>query len=106
MVDGPDDVRVRGRQPSAMPAVRSRRAVVDDDDLERLGEPRQGLERLLDEPLEVRLLVVGREEVRQPRHEVGGGGARLGRRGGSGHVVSKRPTTRYRLPGVPTFSMR
>ena len=63
------------------------RAVVDGDDLERLGDGRQALERLLDEALDVRLLVVGREEVRQ-----GDAGAAWGR----GAVISRArgPTTR------------
>ena len=43
------------------------RAVVDGDDLERVGQGRQRLERLADESLEVRLFVVGREEVGQAR---------------------------------------
>ena len=51
------------------------RAVVDGDDLERLGERRQDRQRLLDEALEVGLLVVGREEVRQA-----GDAGRRGRR--------------------------
>ena len=49
-----------------MAGVASLRAVVDRDDLERLGERRQGRQRLVDQALEVGLLVVGREEVRQP----------------------------------------
>ena len=105
-MDDPHDVRVGGREPVGDLGRPVGRPVVDGDDLEPLGDPRQGLERLLDQPLEVRLLVVGGEEVREPRHEVGGGDARVGRRGGSGHVVSMRPTTRNRLPGVPTRSIR
>ena len=65
MVDRADDTGVGGGQPSASSAVAVARAVVDDDDLERLGERRQGVERLGDQRLDVGLLVVGREEVGQ-----------------------------------------
>ena len=51
------------------------RAVVDDDDLERPGDRRQALERLAHERLEVRLLVVGREEVREPVDRLAAGAA-------------------------------
>ena len=61
------------------------RAVVDDDDLERLGEAGQGRERLLDEPAEVRGLVVGREEVRQRRQARGAGRDR-----GRGHWTRRQ----------------
>ena len=74
-----------GRRPDASAASRSAmrrrrvaRAVVDDDDLERLGERGQRLERLVDQRLDVRLLVVGGEEVRQARDAHGSGDGRLG----------------------------
>ena len=75
MVDGPDDVGVARRERVSDGRRRVLRAVVDGDDLERVGEGRQGLERLGDERLEVRLLVVCREEVRQARDACRGGGA-------------------------------
>ena len=93
MVDGPDDVRdARAASSSAIAAGRVARAVVDDDDLERLGERRQRLERLLDEPLEVRLLVVGREEVGQP------GDAAPASRPSARRLPVARPLTPLRPP--------
>ena len=66
-MDDADDVGVGGGE-----GVRDARravagAVVDRDDLEHVGQGRQRLERLGDQALEVGLLVVGREEVRQAR---------------------------------------
>ena len=79
VVDGPDDARMRsrefvgdGRRPVAG-------AVVDGDDLERVGEAGQDGEGFLDEALQVGLLVVGGEEVRQARDARGRGGRRVDR---------------------------
>ena len=82
MVDGPDDVRVRRRQLVGDRRRRVARAVVDDDDLERLGERRQRLERLLDEP----------REVRPPRCGPGRSttGAATARRSSAGRAASPR----------------
>jgi hypothetical protein len=68
VVDGPDDVGMRRRQAVRDRGGRVLRAVVDGDDLEAVGERRQGVERLQHERLEVRLLVVGREEVGEGRN--------------------------------------
>ena len=67
VVDGADDAGVGGGQRVGDGRGGVARAVIDGDDLERVGEGRQRLERLLDEALEVGLLVVGREEVGQAR---------------------------------------
>jgi hypothetical protein len=79
------------------------RSVVDDDDLERLGEGRKDPERLLDESRDVGLLVVGREEVGEPRHarrrsarRVGSGRCLRGRRDRRHSPASRRATTRVR----------
>ena len=74
VVDDADDVGVGGGE-----GVGERRgavlgAVIDRDDLEGVGEGRERLERLVDEALEVGLLVVRREEVREAR-ETGRPGA-------------------------------
>ena len=74
MVDDADDVGVGGRERVGEGRRAVLRAVVDRDDLERVGQGRQGLERLVDEALEVGLFVVGREEVGQAR-DSGGAGA-------------------------------
>ena len=73
VVDGPDDAGVRRGQLVGDRAGRVARPVVHDDDLEHLGERRQGLERLRDELADVGLLVMGREEVGQPRDALGHG---------------------------------
>ena len=77
MVDGAHDTGVGGGQ-----FVRERlgpvpRAVVDRDDLERLGDGREGVEGFGDESLDVGFLVVGREEVGEAR-DASGSGARHG----------------------------
>jgi hypothetical protein len=62
VVDG-SNLRVGGGQLVGDGCCPVLRAVVDDDDLELLGEGRQGGEGLLDEAAQVGLLVVRREEV-------------------------------------------
>ena len=67
MVDGANDPGVGGgelvgQDPRPVP-----RAVVHRDDLEGFRERRQRIERFGDQPLDVRLLVVGWEEERQAR---------------------------------------
>ncbi len=92
VVDGAHDVRMAGGEVVGDRRGRVARPVVDRDDLERLGEQRQGRQRLVDQALEVRLLVVGREEVRQPGDA---GRVRDARRGQGlgGHGAARRPTT-------------
>jgi hypothetical protein len=97
VMDGPDDARMGLGQ-----AVRDRRrgvtrTVVDGDDLELIGQGRQGDERLLDQRLEVRLLVVGREEVRQPRPGRPDGATAAGRGMGRRSPGARSPSTRSRL---------
>jgi hypothetical protein len=112
VVDGANRWVRRGQR------VRQRRrrvpgAIVDDDDLERLGERRQRRQGLSHERLEVGGLVVGREEVRQggqslPRF---GGGARDWRgrrRDRRGHLAAaNRPLTFHTavLPPLATTVM-
>ena len=100
-VDGPDDPRMCGHQPLGDLRRPIRRAVVHDHDLEPIGERRQRHQRLLDQRLEVRLLVVRRKEVRQLRQAIVDRG--LGRaRCGGGHrvdpveagVATRMPSTR------------
>ena len=67
VVDRPDHARMLGSEPVGDLAGPVPRPVVDGDDLELVGERRERRQRLLHEALEVRLLVVGREEVRQAR---------------------------------------
>ena len=72
-MDGPDGLWMgRGELVRDRPR-RVTRAVVDDDDLERLGDRRQCLEGFVDEATQVRLLVVGREEIRQVSEALGHG---------------------------------
>ena len=71
MADQPDDVRVPLGERLGDAGRGVARAVVDGDDLERLGQARQGGQRLLDQALEVGFLVVRREEVGEPRDAVG-----------------------------------
>ena len=78
VVDRPDDAGVGRRQRVGEGRRAVLRAVVDRDDLERVGEGRQRLERLLHEALEVGLLVVGREEVGQARDAGREGRLRVG----------------------------
>ena len=106
VVDDPDDARVLGGEPVRDLAGAVLRAVVHGDDLERLRDRRERLERLGDQPLEVGLLVVGREEVAQARHPLGRrDGAGGGGCGGHG-AVSWLPVTRYTPEGRPTGSSR
>ena len=101
MVDGADDPRVPRGQLVGQHARPVAGAVIDGDDLERLGDRRETFERLLDEALDVRLLVVGREEV---------GEAYNARRGASrvGHpAVSRLPMIRVRtVASVPPMTSR
>src|SRR5688500_10162374 len=66
MVGRPDEARLRSGQAGGDRRGVVPRAIVDDDDLPGLREGRQGCERLLDEAPQIRLLVVGREEIREP----------------------------------------
>jgi hypothetical protein len=68
MVDCADHVGMGGRELVGDGRRSIARAVVDRDDLEGVGQGRQDGERLLDQPGQVGLLVVSREEVRQPRN--------------------------------------
>ena len=101
VVDGADDPRVPRGQLVGQHARPVAGAVIDGDDLERLGDRRETFERLLDEALDVRLLVVGREEV---------GEACNARRGASrvGHsAVLRLPMIRVRtLASVPSMTSR
>ena len=92
VVDGAHDVRVARGEVVGDRRRRVARPVVDRDDLERLREQRQRRERLVDEALEVRLLVVGREEVRQAGHAGRLGDARRGH-GLGGHGAARRAST-------------
>jgi hypothetical protein len=65
VVDRSDDARVAVGQLVGDRRCAVVRTIVDDEDLERLGEDRERLEGFVDEALEVGLLVVGREEVRE-----------------------------------------
>ena len=65
MVNGPNDARMLRDELVCDRPGGVARAIVDDDDLEGLCQPRQRLEGLVDQPAQVGLLVVGREEVRQ-----------------------------------------
>ena len=88
VVDDADEIGVRGGQLVGDRPRPIAGTVVDGDDLEGVRQPGQRLQRLLDEPGEVGLLVVGREEVREARDA-------------RGHVASsRRPTTRDRLSGM------
>jgi hypothetical protein len=69
MVDGSHDTRMPVRELVGDLGGSVARPVVDGDDLERLGNPGQRREGLVDETLEIRLLVVGRKEVRKPCHQ-------------------------------------
>jgi hypothetical protein len=77
VVDGAHDARVGGGQLIGEGLGPIARAIVDGDDLERLGDAREAVEGFGDEPLDVGLLVVGRKEVRQAR-DSGRCGARHG----------------------------
>ena len=63
VVDGADDVRMGGRELVGDLGGPVLRAVVDGDDLELVGEGRQGRQGFRDEGLEVGLFVVRGEEV-------------------------------------------
>ena len=65
VVDRADDVRMGAREAVGDGRGPVLRAVVDGDDLEAVRESRQRDQGLLHERLEVGLLVVGREEVRE-----------------------------------------
>src|SRR6185369_596006 len=83
-------------------------AVVDNDDLERLGERGQRGQRLRDEALEVGRLVVGREEVGQRRQLRSGRGTCQGGDGchRRGHrVAASRPLT-AQTPRLPPLATR
>ena len=102
------DVRVPGRERVGEVRRPVAGAVVDGDDLERIGQARQCGEGLIDQRFEVGLLVMGREEIGETRDPVGQREARVhdGRAGRLGHVPgSRRPTTRLTLtPRLPRFA--
>ena len=83
MVDGADDVRVLGRQGVSKGGRAVFGAVVHGDDLEGLSEAGECPEGFLDQAFEVRLFVVGREEV--------GESGDAGRGMGGGCVVGGHP---------------
>ncbi len=74
MVDRPHDARLVGREAVGDRGRGVARAVVDDDDLECLGQAGERGQRFRHELLGVRRLVVGREEVREAGDPGGPGG--------------------------------
>ncbi len=74
MVDG-TDLRMHRRELVGDSRRLVLRAVVDDDDLEGVGDRREHLERFVNEAADVGLFVVGRKEVGQASQTLGHGRA-------------------------------
>ncbi len=66
-MDDLDDSRVGLGQPVGQGSGPVARAIVNDDDLEPLGQCREGSQGVANEGLNVALFIVGREEIRQLR---------------------------------------